>query len=91
MKTKIAIAFCIDTTYTQHLGVAIASLLKHNKSADVTIYVASSLLPESETEKIASVGRMFGNEIIFKPMQEERYSHRCTQGYLPRLRSRRRN
>ncbi len=74
MSNKINVAFCIDTTYTQHLGVAIASLLLHNAAKDVQIYIASSRLDPVDHDRLAGIGTTFGTEIIFEQIPEERVS-----------------
>lgn len=74
MADKIKVAFCIDNTYTQHLGVALASLLMHNEAKNVRVYICSSKLEQAEIDKLASVGRMFGADVVFKQILEEKVS-----------------
>lgn len=74
MNNKINVAFCIDTSYTQHLGVALASLLMHNEAKNVRIFIASSKLNPADIEKLSTIGKIFGSDLVFKQILDERVS-----------------
>lgn len=74
MSSKINVVFCIDNTYTQHLAVAITSLMMHNRAKDVRIFIASSKLDPLDIERLTVVGSNFGVELIFRQILEEKVS-----------------
>lgn len=74
MNDKVKVAFCIDTTYTQHLGVALASLLMNNTAKNVCVYICSSQLDPADIEKLSSIGRTFGADVEFCQILDDRVS-----------------
>lgn len=74
MHDTIKVAFCIDTAYTQHLGVALASLLMHNEAKNVRVYICSSKLNAADIEKLSTIVRTFGADVVFRQILDERIS-----------------
>lgn len=72
MKETINVVFCIDTSYTQHLGVALASLLIHNRAEDVSVFIVSSKLDPADIAKLSSIGSIFGVSLEFRQVDDER-------------------
>jgi len=78
-RLQIPVLFCTDTIYFQHMGVAIASLLRTNPAHDFQIFVCTEERDREAEEKLTAVVLRFGNAslkfIEFKLDQ-------C-RGYLP--------
>jgi lipopolysaccharide biosynthesis glycosyltransferase len=63
-RLRISLLFCADGPYFQHLGAAIASVLRANPGHDFEILVCSEARQAQEEEKISAIASRFKNASI---------------------------
>ena len=63
-RLRISLLFCTDTIYFQHMGVAIASLLRTNAAHDFEIFVCTEERDRESEEKLTAVVSRFGNASV---------------------------
>lgn len=75
MNNNIKVAFCIDEGYAQHLAVAMVSLFLHNEKDKPDIYIASPPLKPEILRRLTKVGDIFSANLVFKEIDEERFTN----------------
>jgi len=75
MNEKINVVFCIDAHYSQHLGVALASLFMHNIAGNLRVFIVSSKLDAEDLNRLSYIGKTFGAELVFKKILDDRIAN----------------
>jgi lipopolysaccharide biosynthesis glycosyltransferase len=63
-RLRISLLFCADGPYFQHMGAAIASVLRTNSAHDFQIFACSETRDPRAEEKLSAIALRFGNASI---------------------------
>lgn len=79
----IRIIFGVDGSYSQHLAVALVSLLENNRANRFEILVVTLNMAEADRLKLAVLADSFANvTLTFQPFDISRYSHFRTDNHI---------